>query len=155
MWSYQRPVSWQPDEATGHKVPLPRFNKEGKGLMANLPAQLVCWLLVFCFSPNFQAFPGEKLLWFEATFQPSPTPLFPYPSEIWALAWLILLSFGISCCWRWEIPVAALSTTGAQITSLGDWWPSRVQMGTQIRMAIAWEETWSSEKLGAFFLKLH
>lgn len=73
---------------------------------------------------------------FESTFQPSPTPLFPHPSE--ALAWLILLSFGISCCWRWEIPVPA---------SFHQWcpdnqpWVTDDQAWYRCRLKSAWRAT--------------
>ena len=116
----------------------------------------VCSSLAFCFSPNLQAFPGEKLPCVESTFRPSPTPQFPHPSEIWALTWLIVLSFGISCCWRWEIPVPAL---------FHQWCPDNQPWVTVARQGTdadsnphgvqpwdpsEFQEHWSSEKPGVF-----
>ena len=85
-----------------------------------------------------------------------PPPQFPHPSEIWAQAWLIVLSFGISCRWRWEIPVPALfhqwcpdnqpwvtdsrrgTDAGSKPHGVQPWDPSESQ------------EPWSSEKPGVF-----
>ena len=154
LWRSPKPVSCQPDEAGGCKVPLDCFYKEVKGIIMNLPAKGVCWPLVFCFSPDFQAFSGEKLV-FEVTFQP-PTPTqFPRPSEIWALAWLTLLSFGISCCWRCSHLLQPRSTRGAWKNQPSDWWPSRVQTQVQAACHLRDNSARGDERPGALFLKLH
>lgn len=73
MWRSPKPVSCQPDDAGRRTVPSDCFYKEVKGIIMTLPAKGVCWPLVFCFSPDFQAFSGEKRV-SEGTFPPPPPP---------------------------------------------------------------------------------
>lgn len=77
-------------EAAGHKASLTHFYKDSKAILESLSAGGggigVCSSLAFCFSPNLQAFPGEKLPCVESTFQAFPSSV-PHILQIWA--WLL------------------------------------------------------------------